>query len=44
VPKNTKHEHYINIQCAYKMDGGNIKTLTTGDPTGYINYWDVSTI
>lgn len=41
--KDTLHQNYINYSQPYVTDGsGNVKVLTTSDPNGSINYWDVS--
>ena len=40
---DTIHSNYINCSQPYVTDGdGNVKVLTTSDPNGSINYWDVS--
>lgn len=40
--KDTKHQNYINCSQPYAIDGGKVQVLSTSDPNGYINYWDVS--
>ena len=37
------HQNYINDSQPYVRDGnGNIQVLTTCDPNGSINYWNVA--
>ena len=42
-PKETLHQNYINDCQPYVRDGsGNTQVLTTCDPNGSINYWNVA--
>ena len=40
--RDTKHENYINGLQPYAFNGKDVSLITTSDPNGCINYWDVS--
>ena len=44
MPKQTLHQNYINDCQVYAADAatGNVQVLTTCDPNGSINYWNVA--
>lgn len=43
VNQDTLHQNYINDCQAYvRSPDGNVQVITTSDPNGNINYWDVS--
>jgi hypothetical protein len=43
MPKETLHQNYINDCQPYVKDAsGNVMVLTTCDPNGSINYWNVA--
>lgn len=42
--KDTKHSNFINCTQVYARDGTTAQVLSTSDPNGYINYWDVSKV
>ncbi len=42
-PKDTMHQNYINDCQPYVKDAnGSVQVLTTCDPNGSINYWNVA--
>ena len=42
-PKETMHQNYINDCQPYVRDAnGNVQVITTCDPNGSINYWNVA--
>ena len=41
-PKGTKHQNYINCTQPYVWEGDTVKVISTSDPNGNIEYWDVT--
>ena len=41
---NTCHTNYINCLKPYAGDQSQLQVISTSDPNGYLNYWDVSKI
>ena len=39
---DSKHPNYINCQKKFVFDAKRVNIISTSDPNGYMNFWDVS--